>query len=73
MAIEFGTGIRTVTDIATAARRIEALGFDIVSAGEHNKGITDGGVKHDVFTGADNVEAQCFDASGGRGDVGRIN
>ena len=35
MAIEFGTGIRTVTDIATAARRIEALGFDIVSAGEH--------------------------------------
>jgi probable F420-dependent oxidoreductase len=33
--IQFGTGIRTVTDIAAAARRIEALGFDIVSAGEH--------------------------------------
>lgn len=33
--IEFGTGIRTVTDIAAAARHIEELGFDIVSAGEH--------------------------------------
>lgn len=33
--IQFGTGIRTVTDVAAAARRIEALGFDIVSAGEH--------------------------------------
>ena len=33
--IQFGTGIRTVTDIASAARQIEKLGFDIVSAGEH--------------------------------------
>ncbi len=33
--IQFGTGIRTVTDIAASARLIEKLGFDIVSAGEH--------------------------------------
>lgn len=33
--IQFGTGIRTVTDIAAGARQIESLGFDIVSAGEH--------------------------------------
>lgn len=33
--IQFGTGIRTVTDIAASARHIEKLGFDIVSAGEH--------------------------------------
>lgn len=33
--IQFGTGIRTVTDIAASARHIEGLGFDIVSAGEH--------------------------------------
>ena len=33
--IQFGTGIRTVTDIAASARQIEKLGFDIVSAGEH--------------------------------------
>lgn len=34
-SIQFGTGIRTVTDIAASARQIEKLGFDIVSAGEH--------------------------------------
>ncbi|PCH50427.1 MAG: hypothetical protein COC20_06690, partial [Cellvibrionales bacterium] len=30
-SIQFGTGIRTVTDIAASARQIEKLGFDIVT------------------------------------------
>ncbi|MBV1904546.1 MAG: LLM class flavin-dependent oxidoreductase [Pseudomonadales bacterium] len=33
--IQFGTGIRTQTNIAANARYIEDLGFDVLSAGEH--------------------------------------
>ena len=33
--IQFGTGIRTMTNIAETARNIEDLGFDVLSAGEH--------------------------------------
>ncbi len=33
--ISFGTALRSPYDVATAAARIEALGFDILSCGEH--------------------------------------
>lgn len=33
--IQFGTGIRTLTNVAASARHIEKLGFDILSSGEH--------------------------------------
>ncbi len=34
-AIEFGTALRSPYDIADSARRIEALGFDVLGCGEH--------------------------------------
>ncbi len=33
--IQFGTALRSPRDVATSARRIEALGFDVLGCGEH--------------------------------------